>query len=60
MTCLAISTHRKLYKFTSDTDVEVISRVLRVWDEDMIPSPAALDLGEVIIKVGGWHGLLVH
>lgn len=43
---------RLLYKFSSDTDVEVISRVLRVWDEDKVPDPLALDLGEVILKSG--------
>ncbi|GAX73194.1 hypothetical protein CEUSTIGMA_g647.t1 [Chlamydomonas eustigma] len=43
---------KKLYKFSSDTDVEVISRVLRVWDDDHIPDPDALALGETIIKAG--------
>lgn len=42
---------RKVMKFASETDVEVASRVMRVWDEDHIPDPAALDLGELVIKV---------
>jgi hypothetical protein len=32
--------------------VEVISRVCRVWDEDNIPDPLALDLGENVLKSG--------
>ncbi len=43
---------RKIYKFSSDTDVEVASRVMRVWDEDGKPDPDALDLGEIILKSG--------
>lgn len=43
---------RTIFKFVSETDVEVVSRVMRVWDEDLIPDPAALDLGELVIKGG--------
>jgi hypothetical protein len=43
---------RSIFKFASETDVEVASRVMRVWDEDNIPDPAALDLGELVIKGG--------
>lgn len=43
---------KKIIKFASETDVEVTSRVLRAWDEDEIPDPDALDLGEKVIKGG--------
>ena len=48
--------YRRIYIFASDTDVEVISRIGRVWDEDDQLDPAALDLAENIIKVRwlGW------
>lgn len=34
-------------RFASDKDVEIASRVARVWDEDGNHDAAALDLGEV-------------
>lgn len=42
--------YKSIYKFESDLDVEVASRVMRVWDEDDTYDAVAIDLAETIIK----------
>lgn len=39
-------------RFSSIEEVEVLARVARQWDEDGQPEAHALDLGELILKVG--------
>ena len=41
-----------LCRFKSSADVEVLSRVMRAWDEDGIPLPEGVHVGEFVLKVG--------
>lgn len=41
-------------RFSCEKDVEVMARVQRVWDDEGVVDLAALELGEVILKVVGW------
>ncbi|PNW87648.1 hypothetical protein CHLRE_02g142166v5 [Chlamydomonas reinhardtii] len=43
---------KRVHRFADDKDVEVASRVARVWDEDGNTDPQLLDLAEVIIRAG--------
>ena len=42
--------YKSIFKFDSDFDVEVASRVARVWDEDGNLDPVAIELAETVIK----------
>jgi len=44
--------YKSIFKFDSDFDVEVASRVARVWDEDGGLDPVAIELAETVIKGG--------
>ncbi|KAG2422329.1 hypothetical protein HXX76_016114 [Chlamydomonas incerta] len=43
---------KRVHRFSDDKDVEIASRVARVWDEDGNTDPQLLDLAEVIIRAG--------
>ncbi len=48
----AMHQHLKVvYRFKDKEQVELLARVMRVWDEDGVPDPSAIDFGEFIIKV---------
>ncbi len=42
---------RDAYRFKSREQVELLARVMRKWDEDDVPDPAAVAFGEFIVKV---------
>ncbi len=47
-----IHSHLKdAYRFKDKEEVELLARVMRVWDEDGLPDPQAIAFGEFIIKV---------
>jgi len=43
---------KSIHRFMSEFDVEIASRIGRVWDEDGVPDPTALELAENVLKVG--------
>lgn len=43
---------RAVYRFRDAAQVEMLSRVMRRWDEDGAPEPDAIALGEFILKCG--------
>mmetsp|Transcript_27632 Transcript_27632/g.60501 ORF Transcript_27632/g.60501 Transcript_27632/m.60501 type:complete len:2143 (+) Transcript_27632:192-6620(+) len=43
---------KKIYKFSSPEEVELLSRVMQKFDEDGVVDPDAANLGELIIKAG--------
>jgi hypothetical protein len=47
---------KDVHRFREAYDVEIVSRVMRVWEEDdETLDPEALDLAETIYKVGSRH-----
>lgn len=42
---------RTIHRFTTEFDVEIASRIGRVWDEEGVFDPTALDLAENVLKV---------
>lgn len=42
---------RSIHRFLSEFDVEIASRIGRVWDEDGTLDPTALELAENVLKV---------
>lgn len=50
---------RTIHRFMEDFDVEIASRIGRVWDEEGVLDPTALDLAENVLRVGAW-GSLTH
>jgi hypothetical protein len=48
---------RSIHRFTSEFDVEVASRIGRVWDEDGVLDAAATEIAENVLKVGTLRGL---
>jgi hypothetical protein len=45
---------RSIHRFTSEFDVEVASRIGRVWDEDGVLDATATEIAENVLKVRGW------
>lgn len=43
---------RSIHRFTSEFDVEVASRIGRVWDEDGVLDAAATEIAENVLRVG--------
>ncbi|WIA28374.1 hypothetical protein OEZ86_010920 [Tetradesmus obliquus] len=43
---------RSIHRFTSEFDVEVASRIGRVWDEDGVLDAAATEIAENVLKAG--------
>ncbi|GLI68263.1 hypothetical protein VaNZ11_012618, partial [Volvox africanus] len=43
---------KRVYRFSDDKEVEVCSRIARVWDEDGNLDQQCLDLAEVILRAG--------
>ncbi len=41
---------RLIHRFLTEFDVEVASRIGRVWDEEGVPDPTSLDLAEDVLK----------
>lgn len=44
---------RNIHRFTSEFDVEVASRIGRVWDEEGVVDLTAMNLAENVLKVRG-------
>eukprot|EP00878_Enallax_costatus_P044133 GHUV01052382.1.p1 GENE.GHUV01052382.1~~GHUV01052382.1.p1 ORF type:complete len:112 (+),score=28.73 GHUV01052382.1:142-477(+) len=42
---------RKVYRFKDVTQLSVLCREMRKWDEDGVPDPAAVQYGEFVLKV---------
>lgn len=42
---------RTIHRFSTEFDVEIASRIGRIWDEEGVLDAAALDLAENVLKV---------
>ncbi|PNH07141.1 Tiny macrocysts protein B, partial [Tetrabaena socialis] len=43
---------KRVHRFADEKEVEICTRITRVWDEDGVVDPACLDLAETVVRAG--------